>query len=144
MTYEKVSGFRISRTYQYGDSIIEDKHLPRQSCINSDGAIWSFQAAGIPIYSRGTENKAQVASSGTERGIYSQAPHEYSFSYQESCKFYRRIIKRHSYASPKGISKKKGAWLREVVKDNCRCITVLIGWLIVRFHKSINYWYRRR
>lgn len=144
MAYEQVSKFRISGTYQYGDRFTEEKRLPGQSCICPQRAIWSFPAAGIPIYSRSPENKAQAANSGEERGIYRQAPHEPHFSCQAAFESHRGIIKHYCYPSPQGISQKTGAWVRGVVTDNCRCSTVLIGWPIVRFHKSIGCWCRRR
>lgn len=144
MTYEQVSKFRISRTYQYGDRFIEEKLLSRQGRIGSQRAIWSFPAAGIPIYSRSPENKTQAANSGEKRGIYRQAPHEPDFSCQAAFESHRGIIKHYCYTSSQGISQKTGAWVRGVVKGNCRCFTVLIGWPIARFHKSIGCWFLRR
>jgi hypothetical protein len=32
----------------------------------------------------------------------------------------------------------KEAWLRGIVKDKSRCLIVLIGWPIVRFHKFLS------
>lgn len=137
MTYDKVSKFRVGRTYQYSTIFVEKGFQQRRSRIGDNGSIWSFQEASIPIHSRGTENKAQDADSGTEGGIYRKASQKPGFSYQTICKFYWGNIKQYSYTSPKGISKKKGAWPRGIVKDGFRCFTVMIVWAIVRFHRCI-------
>lgn len=144
MTYDKVSKFRVGRTYQYSAIFVEKGFQQRRSRIGDNGSIWSFQEASIPIHSRGTENKAQDADSRTEGGIYRKASQKLGFSYQTICKFYWGNIKQYSYTSPKGLSKKKGAWPRGVVKDRFRCFTVMIVWAIVRFHRCIDYWFRKR
>jgi hypothetical protein len=144
MTYDKVSKFRVGRTYQYSTIFVEKELQQRRSRIGDNGSIWSFQEASIPIHSRGTENKAQDADSRTEGGIYRKASQKPGFSYQTICKFYWGNIKQYSYTSPKGISKKKGAWPRGVVKDRSRCFIVTIGWSIVKFHKFIDYSFQRR
>lgn len=144
MTYDKVSKFRVSRTYQYSAIFIEKRFQQRRSSIGDNGAIWSFQEASIPIHSRSTKNKAQGADSGAESSIYSKASQKPGFSYKAICKFYRGIIKQYSYTGPEDISKEKGAWPRDVVKERFRCSTVMIVWAIIRFRKFINYLFRRR
>jgi len=134
MTYDKIIKFRDSRTYQYGCRLTEEILFQRRSLGGSNGTIWSLQAAGIPIYSRGSEEKAQVANSGTEGGLHCQTPHKLSFSCQAPGKLYWRVNKQHCYTGPEVISKKKRAWLREIVREKSRWFIVLIGWLIERFH----------
>jgi hypothetical protein len=144
MTYNEVSEFRISQTYQYSIIFIEKGFQQRRSHFGNNGEFWSFQKAGVQIYSRGTENKGQDADSRTEGSIYNKASQKPGFSYQTICKIYRGIIKQYSNTGPKGISEKKGAWPRGVVKERFRCFTVMIVWAIIRFHKFINYLFRRR
>ncbi len=144
MTYDKITKFRVGPAHQYGDVFIEKGHRQGRSAVGIDAAIWSFAKAGISLHSGGPEKKARDSDSGTEGGFYGKAAEEPGFSYKTACRFFRGFTEQHSYASPKGISQKKGAWPGSVVKEISDCSTVMIDWEIINFHRFIACWFRRK
>jgi len=117
MTYDKIARFRVGPPHQYGDVLIEKRHQQGRSAFAYDEALWSFAKAGISLHSRSPENKARDADSGAEGSLYGKAAEEPGFSCKTACRFFRGFIEQHSYASPKGISQKKGAWPGDIM--NC-------------------------
>lgn len=144
MTYGEIAKFRVSPTHQYGDVFIEKRHRQRRSAVGNNAAIWSFAKASVSLHPRGPKNKARGAGSGTKDSLYGKATEEPGFSYKTVCRFFREFIEQHSYASPKGIPQKKGAWPGSVVKEKFSCSTVMIDWEIINFHRFIVCWSRRK
>jgi len=144
MTYEEITEFRVGRTYQYSDVSVEKRFGHKRSDISVNGAIWSFTKASVPIHSGGTEKKARSTGSGRKGGFYRKTTHGFGCFDKAFFEFFRRFIEQHSYASPKGISQKKGAWPGGVVKERSRCSTVMIDCAIRNFHRFTGCWSRRR
>lgn len=139
MTYDKISQFRIGKACKYSNVDVGEVLNNRRSCIGDYTEIWSFQEASIPVYSRGSERKTQIANSRTKGGIYCQDSQRSSFSCQTICKIYWGIIKQYCYTSAKIIFKEKWIWLRRLARGRLRWFIVLIGWLSGRFCKYIDY-----
>jgi hypothetical protein len=144
MTYDEIAKFRVGRTYQYSDVFIEKRLRHKRSDTSDNGAIWSFTKASIPVHSGGPEKKARSTGSRREGSLYCKTTQEFGCFYKMVFEFFRGFIEQHSYASPKGISQKKGAWPGGVVKERSRCSTVMIDCAIRNFHRFIDCWSRRR
>lgn len=144
MTYDKIAKCRVGRTYQYSNVFIEKRLQHERSDISDNGAIWSFAKACVPVHSGGPEKKARNAGSGREDSFYRKTTQEFGCFDTAGFKFFRGFIEQHRYASPKGISQKKGAWPGDVVKERSRCFTVMIDCAIRNFHRFTGCWSRRR
>jgi hypothetical protein len=144
MTYDEISEFRVGRTYQYGDVFIEERLGHERSDISDNGAMWSFAEASVPVHSGGPEQKARSTGSRREDSLYRKTTQEFGCFDKASFTFFRGFIEQHSNASPKGISQKKGAWPRGVVKERSRCSTVMIDCAIRNFHRFTDCWSQRR
>jgi len=144
MTYEKITKFRVGRTYQYSNVFIEKGLRYERNDISDDEAIWSFAKASIPVHSRGPEKKARSADSGREGSFYRKTTQKFGCLDKAAFAFFRRFIEQHGIASSKGIYQRKGAWPGDVVKEISRCSTVMIVWAIINFHRFTSYWYRKR
>jgi hypothetical protein len=144
MTYDKIAEFRVGRTYQYSDVFIEKGLGHEQVDISDNGAIWSFTKASVPVHSGGPKKKTRNAGSGREGSFYRKTPQKFGCFDKAFFEFFRGFIEQHSYASPKGISQKKGAWPGGVVKERSRCSTVMIDCAIRNFHRFTGCWSRRR
>lgn len=143
MTYDKISQFRVGQTYKYNTIYVEEILNNRGSRSRAYTPIWSFQEAGVSIYSRGSENKRKTTDSGTENSIYNKSPQKLSFSYQTICKIYWKIIKHYCYTSSGCISEKKRIWLRKSVREKLKWFIVLIDWANEKFLRYIGYWFQR-
>ena len=144
MTYGEIAKFRVGRTYQYSHVFIEKRLRRGRSDISANGTIWSFTKAGVPVHSRGPEKKACNAHSGRKGGFYRKTAKECGCFGKAVFNFFRGFVEQHSYASLKGVSKKKGAWPRGVAKERSGCSTVMIDCVIRNFHRFIGCWFQRR
>lgn len=144
MTYAEIAKLRVSRTYQYSDVFIEKRLRHDRSDISDNEAMGSFTTAGLPIYSGGPEKKACNADSRREGSFYGKTSQEFGFFDKALFDVFRGLIEQHSYTSPKGISQKKGAWPRGIVKERSRCSTVMIDWAIRNFRRFIGCWSQTR
>ncbi len=144
MTYEKISKFRVSRTHQCGDVVIERGRWQRRSRISVNESVRSLEETSVSIHSRRLENKTESANSRGEDSIYRKASQEPGFFHKAVCQYHGQFIKQYSYASSDCISQEKAAWPRDIVKGKFRCFTRMIAWAIVRFHKFIDCWFQKK
>ena len=143
MTYEKkISTCGARGTRQCGALSIERGFLKGQSLIGNHGSIRRFQKAGIPIHRGGSPNQACGAGPGTESGLYGKGSRKPGIVPKARCECYRRIVERHRYPGPEGISEEKGVWPKSVVRF--RCFTATIVWARRRSRRSTGCLFRRR
>jgi hypothetical protein len=125
MTHEKkISTSRAHGTRQCRALSIEKGVLKGQNLIENHGSIWCFEKAGIPVCRGGPQDKTYGAGPGTEVGLYGQGSRKPGIAHPARCECYWRIVERHCYASPEGISEEKGVWPESVVRF--RCFTAMI------------------
>ena len=143
MTHEKkISTGRARGTRQCGTLSIERGSLKGRNLIDDHGSIRCFQKAGIPVRRGGPQDKAYGTGSRTEGGLYGQGSRKPGITHQARCECYRRIVERHCYTGPEGISEEKGVWPKSVVRF--RCFTATIVWAMRRSRRSTGYLFRRR
>jgi hypothetical protein len=143
MTYDKkVSTCRVCRTGQCGALSIGRGLLKGRSPIGDHGSIRRFPKAGIPIHRGGTQDKAYGSGPGTEGGLYRKGSRKPGSAHKARSECYRRIVERHRYTGPEGISEEKGVWPKSVVRF--RCFTATIVWATRRSRKSTGCLFRRR
>ncbi len=143
MTYEKkISTRRARGTRQCGALSIERGLLKGRSLTGDHGSLRRFQEAGIPVHRGGTQDKAHGTDPGTEGGLYRKGSRKPGITHKAHCECYWRIIERHRYPGPEGISEEKGVWPKSVV--SFRCFTATIVWATRRFRKSTGCLFRRR
>lgn len=144
MTNDKITKFRVSRAHKCDDVSIERGGRQGRSRISDNESIWSLQETSISIHSRRLENKTESANPRAEDCVYSKAPREPGFFHKAVCQYHRRFIEQYSYAGFNCISEEKAAWPRDIVKGKFKCFTHMIAWAIVRFHKFIDCWFRKK
>ena len=143
MTHEKkISVCRARGTRQCGALSFERGLLKERSFIDDDGSIQRFQKAGIPVHRGVPQDKAYGTSPGTEGGLYRKGSRKSGITHKARCECYRRIVERHRYTGPEGISEEKGVWPKSVVRF--RCFTATIVWATRRSRKSTGCLFRRR
>jgi len=125
MTYEKkISTARVRGTHQCSALSIKGGGLKGQNLIENHGSIRCFEEAGIPLHRGGPQDKAYGTGPGTEDGFYGQGSQKPGIAHQARCECYWRIVERHCYTGPEGISEEKGVWPKSVVRF--RCFTAMI------------------
>src|SRR5512137_1213870 len=116
MTHEKkISTGRARGTRQCGTLSIERGFLKGRNLIDDHGSIRCFQKAGIPVRRGGPQDKAYSTGPGTEGGLYGQGSRKPGIAHQARCECYWRIVERHCYTGPEGLSEEKGVWPKSVV-----------------------------
>jgi hypothetical protein len=137
MTYEKkVSTGRARGTRQCGTLSIEGGGLKGRNLIEDHASIWCFQKAGISVRRGGPQDKAYGTGPGAEGGLHGKGSRKAGIAHKARCECDRRIVERHRYTGPEGISEEKGVWSKSVVRF--RCFTATIVWAMRRSRRSIG------
>ena len=143
MSNDKIFKTGANRAHQCGARPIQKTVLHRRDCSCSDTAVWSFRAAGLPVFTGSREGQRDFACSGAEGGLHGQTPCEPGGSLQTTGQVNGGIFKCSGDTGPGRLSQKRGAWLSGIVGSEFRCCTTLIGWPLENYLKSISFWFQR-
>jgi len=139
---KEISTGRTRGTRQCDVLSIERGILKGRSLTADHGSIRRLQKASIPVHRGGPQNKAYGTGPGTEGGLYGKGSREPGIVHKARRGCYWRIVERHRYAGPEGISEEKGVWPKSVLRF--RCFTATIVWAMRRSRRSTGCLFRRR
>lgn len=112
MKYEKITKFRIGRTYQSSLHFIDEKIIRFSDYKPLDGKVWRIKDSGVPICSAGKSKQRTYCDSGDFCCIYSQNATQFDQTDQRFRKLQRNVNQQSGQNSPGRFSFKNGSCLK--------------------------------